>query len=256
VAPIGAAARAREWRVDPAVMHRGIRTFRARGFSDVAFSVAPPQILPEFDRRAPAAMLVRPDGTVLIDSLHPFSFGSVDDGLARVWERINAGSSGGALSEWRRDVRSGRGLAGAQLVPYRDEPVEVAGSRPPAQPGRPRRGGELMTSPPDVAPGDLVEARAFVERLALARRYRLEDVRWTGSEAGERYLRVKARRRTVCVNATTGVVMDACGSGTPGDAVAALAARHPSVPRERLVRDALVAVRRLTALGVLAPAGG
>ena len=69
-------------------------------------------------------------------------------------------------------------------------------------------------------------------------------------------MRVKARRRTVCVNATTGVVMDACGPGTPGDAVAALAARHPSIPRERLVRDALGAVWRLKALGVLAPAGG
>ena len=256
VVPIGAAARAQEWRVDAAVMHREIRAFRRRGFDDVAFSVSPSQALPRLDRWAPAAMLVRPDGTVLIDSMHPFSFGSVDDGLAKVWERINAKSSGGAVSEWRREVWGGRRLPDASLVPYRDEPVEVAGSRPPAQPGRPRRGGALMTSPPDVAPGDLAEARAFVERLALARRYRLEDVRWTGSGAGERYVRVKARRRTVCVNATTGVVMDACGPGTPGDAVAALAARHPSIPRERLVRDALIAVRRLKALGVLAPAGG
>jgi len=257
VVPIGAAARAREWGVDAAVMHREIRTFLGRGFGDVEFSVAPPQVLPRFDRWAPAAMLVRPDGTVLIDSMHPFSFGSVDDGLAKVWERINAGSSGGAVAEWRRTVRSGRRLSEAPLVPYRDEPVEVAGSRPPAQPGRPRRGGALMTSPPDVAaPSDLTEARAFVESLALARRYRLDDVRWTGSAAGERYVRVKARRRTVCVNGTTGVVMDACGPGTPGDAVAALAARHPSVARERLVRDALGAVLRLKALGLLAPAGG
>jgi MoaA/NifB/PqqE/SkfB family radical SAM enzyme len=256
VVPIGAASRAREWQVDAAVMHREIQAFRRRGFSEVALAVSPPQGLPRLDRWAPAAMLVRPDGTVLIDSVHPFSFGSIDDGLATVWERIRQGASEGALSDWRREARSGRRLAEASVVPYRDEPVEVAGSRPPAQPGRPRRGGELMTSPPDVAPDDLAEARAVVEGLALGRRYRLEDVRWTGSAQGERYVRVKARRRTVCVNATTGIVMDACGPGTPGDGVAALAARHPSVPRERLVRDTLVAVRRLERLGVLAPAGG
>lgn len=256
VVPIGAAARVREWRVDDAVMHRAIRTFQGRGFGDVAFSVAPPQLLPEFDRRAPVAMLVRPDGTVLIDSLHPFSFGRADDGLAKVWERINAGASGGAISAWRRKVSSGRRLVGSPLVPNRDEPVAIAGSRAPTEPGRPRRGGSLMTVPPALAPSDLADARAFVESLALARRYRLEDARWTGSTAGERYVRVKGRRRTVCMNATTGVVMDACGPGTPAAAVAELVARHPSVPRERLVHDTLVAVRRLTALGVLAPAGG
>ena len=213
VVPIGAAARAREWRVDQAVMHREIRRFRERGFHDVAFSVSPPQMLPKLDRWAPAAMLVRPDGTVLIDSMHPFSFGNIDDGLAKVWERINASASGGAVSEWRREVRGGRRLAEAPLVPYRDEPVEVAGSRPPAQAGRPRRGGALMISPPDVAPGDLAEARAVVEGLALARRYRLEDVRWTGSAEGERYVRVKARRRTVCVNATTASSWTRAGPG-------------------------------------------
>jgi len=255
VVPIGAAARNREWCVDTRAMHDAIRRFRGRGFDDIPLAVSPAQALPRFDRYAPAAMLVRPDGTVLIDSMHPFSFGSVDDGLATVWKRINANASGGTVSKWRREVRSGRRVAEARLVPYRDEPVEVAGSRPPAQPGRPRRGGSLMSSPPDVTPGDLAEARAFVEELALARRYRLENVRWTGSATGERYVRVKARRRTVRVNATTGIVMDTCGPGTPGAAIAALAARHPSIPRERLVRDALVAVRRLTTLGVLAPAG-
>jgi hypothetical protein len=246
VVPIGAAAREPDWGVDDAVMHREIRTFLGRGFGDVVFSVAPPQRLPEFDRFAPAAMLVRPDGTVLIDSMHPFSFGSIDDGLATVWERIKAEAPGRTISNWRKDARS--------LVPYRDEPMEVAGSRPPAEPGRPRRGGTLMTASPEIVPGDLAEARNVVERLALARRYRLEDVRWTGSADGERYVRVTARRRTVVVNATTGVVMDACGPGTPGDAVEALTALHPAIPRERLVRDTLIAVRRLMALGVLAPA--
>jgi MoaA/NifB/PqqE/SkfB family radical SAM enzyme len=255
VVPIGAAARAGGWGVDDPVMLRELRRFRARGFGDVALAVSPPQVLPRLDQWAPAAMLVRPDGTVLIDSMHPFSFGSVDDGLATVWERINAESSGGTVSKWRQDARGGRRLAEAPVVPYRDEPLEVAGSRPPASPGRPRRGGALMGSPPEVVPGDLAEARALVEGLALARPYRLEDVRWTGSATGERYVRVKARGRTVQVNATTGVVMDACGAGTPGDAADALAARHPSIPRERLVRDALSAVRRLNVLGVLAPAG-
>ena len=254
VVPIGAASRTREWQVDRAAMQREIRAFRRRGFGDVTFSVAPPQVLPELDRRAPAAMLVRPDGSVLIDSVHPFSFGTIDDGLPTVWKRINAGTRGGPVSEWRRDAKAGRALADAPLVAYRDEPAEVAGSRPEAAPGRPRRGGSLMTEPPAVAPDDLAEARAVVEGLALARRHRLEDVRWTGSPAGERYVRVKARRRTVSINATTGVVMDACGPGTAADAVEALAARHPSVPRERIVHDALAAVRRLTALGALAPA--
>ena len=230
VVPIGAASRNRAWRVDTGVMHREIEKFRARGFDDVAFSVSPQQSLPKLDRWAPAAMLVRPDGTVLIDSMHPFSFGSIDDGLANVWERINAESPGGAISEWRREARSGRRIAEASLVPYRDEPKELAGSRPSAEPGRPRRGGALMDAPPEVVPSDLAEARAFVEELALSRRYRLEDVRWTGSAASERYVRVKSRRRTVCVNATTGVVMDACGPGTPRDAVGGARCAAPVGP--------------------------
>ena len=100
-------------------MHREIRRFRERGFHDVAFSVSPPQMLPKLDRWAPAAMLVRPDGTVLIDSMHPFSFGNIDDGLAKVWERINEvrpavrSRSGGercgvvAASRRRRSCRTG-----------------------------------------------------------------------------------------------------------------------------------------------------
>jgi hypothetical protein len=102
-----------------------------------------------------------------------------------------------------------------------------------------------------VAPTDLAEARRHVLDLALRRRYRLGDVRWTGTAERERYVRVLDSACTFRVNGTVAAVMDACSRGTPADAVEVLGSRHGGVPRERLERDTVQAVRWLCANRVL-----
>src|SRR3712207_8573484 len=51
------------------------------------------------------------------------------------------------------------------------------------------------------------------------------------------------------LNPTAASVFAACDGGTPGDALATLRARHPSVGEARLGRDVLRSVRMLLARG-------
>ena len=67
---------------------------------------------------------------------------------------------------------------------------------------------------------------------------------------GGRYVHLVGTGRICRLNATAAAVMDACGGGTPGDAVAALADRHPAVELERLRTDVLAATRWLAARGL------
>src|SRR4051794_3838485 len=81
--PIGAASRTDGWGVDRQRLSAAIRAardragddfdprLRARAVDNVAYR----------DEQAPGAFLVRPNGVVRIDSLTPFAFGSVHEGL-------------------------------------------------------------------------------------------------------------------------------------------------------------------------------
>jgi hypothetical protein len=257
VVPIGAAARSRGWGVEHRRLHRAARAARGRHGSDLVVLLVPPAVegLATRDDRPPASLLVRPNGAVVMDSVHPFSLGRAHEGLGECWERILEHWRDPAIRDWGREIRSAGRMTELPLVSYRDDEVPLAGPPVPVTAGHRRESGRLLGPPEALTPTDLDVARREILDLTLARSYRLGDVRWAGSASRDRYVRVLEPPRTCRVNGTVAAVMDACDDGTAADAVRALSARHPRVPRERLEHDTVQAVRWLCANRVLRAAG-
>lgn len=255
VVPIGAAARDPGWAVPRHLLHRAIRNFRRRHGADMELVVEPPAVegLATRDDRPPASMLVRPNGAVRIDSMHPFSFGSVDEGLGTCWQRIATGWQDARIAGWARGIGSAARLPDASLVPYRDEELAIAGAAVPVPTARRREAGRLAEPPTAKAVTDLEPARREVLDRSLSRPHRLGAVRAAGRTSHERYVRVLDSSTTYRVNRTVATVMDACSDGTPADAVRELHERHPSIPIEHVERDTIQAVRWLALHLVLRP---
>jgi MoaA/NifB/PqqE/SkfB family radical SAM enzyme len=264
VGQAGAAARSGRWRVDPHSAQAVAQRFRRRHGAAMRVQVPdrPTHTLATIDRQAPAALLVRPGGAVLIDSLHPFAFGNaVRDGLGACWERIRAGWRDPRIVEWARGIRHAGDMHKAELVPYRDEEVDLAGADPAAAPAGASAEPPRLPRVSAPRPGGGPEAaRARVRELALGRRYRLAPPRVGPEAGGGRYVRVVDAGRVLRLNPTAADVMDACDGGTAADVLARLSARYPAQPPARLELDALGAVRDLQRRGLvrpaLAPAGG
>jgi len=258
VVRVGAAADSDDWAVSRRRLRRTLAEFVERHGGDprvqLASGTAGPLAI--HDEFAPAALLVRPLGAVLIDSLHPFAFGDArKQSLEECWRGIVENWCAPEVSRWARNVRNARGLGRADIVPYRDQEVPVGDGAPttPGEPSRRRSEGPPLKPPPG-ADADIAAARQDVLGLALARRYRLSPVRWSGDADGDRYVRVTRSGLVYRLNRAAGVVMDACDGGTLADAVDALARRYPGVAHERLERDALAAARHLRSRGIVVPA--
>jgi MoaA/NifB/PqqE/SkfB family radical SAM enzyme len=259
VIPTGAAARGGDWRVDPAGLRAIDEQAPARWGADFAIRQRPGD---EADFRgrvstAPAAFLVRPDGTVRIDSTNPYAVGhALEDGLGACWARICDEWRGPQIAEHVRQVDSAYRFDRAPIVPYLDADVRlgrtpdasdrVARTLPVARP--------VTAREPDAL-ADPSTALAHVTALALARRYAMEPLRAVGEGPAGRYVRLLRTGAIVSLNPTAAEVMDACAGGAPAAVVERIAGRHPSVPRERIVRDVLGAVRTLCGRGVLRAAG-
>jgi hypothetical protein len=214
---------------------------------------------------APRAFLVRPNGAFLADSQHPFSFGDAGgQSLDECWRELRQAWRDRRVSDWRAGARSPGQAAGRDLVPYRDEEAVISGLAPPE--GRQAKQGPELDRAMDVLQakmpdfpadgrGDIDSATASIRGLALARRYRLAELRWGGSSDGERLVRVPASGQVKRLNRTAGSVMDALGGGaTASDATSALAAANPGIPLDRIERDALDAVSDLIEAGIAVPA--
>jgi MoaA/NifB/PqqE/SkfB family radical SAM enzyme len=251
VVTVGAASRERGWKTDRRALERAVAESRRR-FGDDFRPTLHGEFVALLPRRtaAPASMLVRPSGAVLIDSLHPFSFGRVGEGLAACWERIVAGWRSPEIDVWARGITRLDQLGSAPTVPYADLERALAGEavapvatrgHEPSLPRRDRRSNE-----PGVAPGDLAAARARVLERGLGRRYVGAPIRWSGDRDGERVVRSIDDGRTWRLNATAGLVLEQVSGRTAGDAAGALAALHPEVPRERIVADTIRTVHWLT----------
>jgi hypothetical protein len=258
VIPVGAASRLSGWEVDRRALRRVARIARERlgdDFQPVVQSGTGQTIATREDR-APASLLVRPSGAVLIDSLHPFAFGHVDDGLETCWRRIRRDWRHPDISAWAHGISSSRKLADAAVVPYADEPPVVGGAASPRpdhegarRPRLPRRSARSVDPAP--GPGDLAAAREYVLGAALSRRYQLAALRWSGDADGERVVRVIQSGHVCRLNRTAGVLMDRLAPGSPAEAVSELAARHPEIQPDRIVRDTIRTVRWLAARGVV-----
>ena len=255
VALIGAAARGGDWHVDRFGLTARVDRARRRYAPAMAIELRGGDT-EGFDplQTAPATFLVRPDGVVRITSSLPFSFGHVRDGLETAWDAIRAGWDGPEVGRWIAAIGRRSELPKADVVPYldADAPVVAAPSAGPAPGGRiAPRPGRTPARVPELATA--AAAEAFVRELALARRYRLGDVRWTEAGAGGRFVRCHATGVMTRLNATAAAVMEACDRGAPGDAVGVLRARHPKVAEDRLVADVLRAVRMLVDRAIVVP---
>jgi MoaA/NifB/PqqE/SkfB family radical SAM enzyme len=271
VVPVGAASRQQGWDVDRRGLRRTVAATCA-GLSEdfrVVVQSGTAEIIATREQRAPAALLVRPSGAVLIDSLHPFAFGRVDEGLDECWRRIVDDWRDPELEQWARGISNTRGLATASVVPYAELERTLGGGSAQANPGDvqpkrrvgrarrarrlrraaadaprlPRRGARSTETP--AGPGDVQAARAHVLELALSRHYDVAAHRWSGDPDGERIVRVLADGQVCRLNRTAGMVLDSLGGGTVAGTADALAARYPGIPPEQLQLDALRMTRWL-----------
>jgi MoaA/NifB/PqqE/SkfB family radical SAM enzyme len=258
VVPIGAAARGDRWAIDRRRLRRTLERFEARRGTAMRVIEQPGNAvaLAVHDEVAPATMVVRPGGAVLADSLHPFSYGhALDDGLVECWRRVRDRWRSPDVSGWARSLRRSSDLAEADVVPYLDSELPAAGAEAGAPGGR----GAPVPAPTEVDATDdraaLAAARAELLGLTLRRRFCRGPVR-CGSDGRNRIVRRTDTGSRASLNPTAACAMDALSDGTLGDAVDALALRHPEMSRDRLVGDVMAVARSLTAQGLIVPAGG
>lgn len=260
---IGAAAREGRWAVDLEGVRATVGRFGHPPRPRVLMGAEVPSSVVALDS-APRAFLVRPNGAFLADSQHPFSFGDAGrQGLDECWRGLRATWRDGRVSDWRAGARNGEQAAARDLVPYRDEEKTVSGL-PPAAARQGKEGPELdramqvlqskMPDFPSDGRGDIDSATTRIRELAVARRYRLAELRWGGSREGERLVRVVASGQVKRLNRTAGTAMDALDGGTAEDAVSALSAGNPRVGRDRIERDALDVTSGLIEAGIAVPA--
>ena len=260
---LGAAAREGRWGVDFERVHATVGHFCRPPRPRVLMGSEVPSSVVALDS-APRAFLVRPNGAFLADSQHPFSFGDARrQDLDECWRGLRATWRDRRVSDWRAGARNREQAAARDLVPYRDEEKSVAGL-PPAVSRQKKQGPELdramevlqskMPEFPADGRGDIGSATARLRELALARRYRLSELRWGGNREGERLVRVVASGQVKKLNRTAGTVMDALDGGTAGDAIGALSAGNPRIARDRIERDALDATSGLVEAGIAVPA--
>jgi MoaA/NifB/PqqE/SkfB family radical SAM enzyme len=259
VVPIGAASRVDGWSVDRAGLRRLVEGVQQRTEDDfeVILQSGTADQVAYHDERAPGAFLVRPDGAVRIDSINPFAFGRVEEGLAECWKRITEEWSNREVSGWAHSIGSSRELGSADVVAYADDEVRAdapvpARRGPRAMPRLPKRSSR-STEPADL--GDVEGARREVTAMVLDRRYRVAPLRWAGHTEGERVVRVVHSGRVCKLSASAALLLDHLDGASAAEAAGELAARHPRVDRARIERDTIQTVRWLLDRRVIEPAG-
>jgi MoaA/NifB/PqqE/SkfB family radical SAM enzyme len=260
---IGAAAREGEWTVDLEHVRATMGHFGHQARPRLLIGSEVPGSVIALDS-APRAFLVRPNGAFLPDSQHPFSFGDASrQDLEDCWQGLRESWRDRRVSDWRAGARNREQAAARDLVPYRDDEETVSGLAPAAS--RQRKAGaelekamEVLKSKTPDFPGDgrgnINSATSRIRELALARRYRLGELRWGGSREGERLVRVVSSGQVKRLNRTAGTVMDALDGGTVADAIGDLSAANPRVARDRIERDAVEAAAGLIEAGIAIPA--
>jgi MoaA/NifB/PqqE/SkfB family radical SAM enzyme len=258
VVEVGAAARSGRWPVNRDRLRRTIKAFsKSHGEGmRVTLQHGNAGLLAIHDHAAPVAMLVRPGGAVLTDSLHPFRYGNAaQEGLAACWQRIVENWRDPEVSKWARSFRGSRDLANAEVIPYLSDEVPVGSE---AQAASHASDPVPERSVPRDDSGDPAEnlerARDHVREVALRRRYRMAPARLGGGPE-EHYVRQPESGRVVRLNASAMAMLRELDDGSGAEAVERLAERWADVERSRLEADVLATGRSLMREGVLEPAG-
>lgn len=258
VIEVGAAARDGGWRVASLRLERALDRFRDKHGDSVAVSLQSGEGGSALIRtgRAPAALLVRPNGAVRTDSLNPFTFGHVlDDGLEECWNRVRQHWRDPEIARWKSSISAPTDLPKAEIVAYLDDEIAVGDGAPAAAPGSadPRSAKLPPLVPP--RPADVAfDAGYHVEELAGSRRYRAGEVRAGGSES-RRMVRRLGDGRIWRLNRTASIVFDTLDGGTPDEAAARLGERFPALPADVLRNDAIDAALTLMRNGLVLPVG-
>jgi hypothetical protein len=244
--------------VDRGAIRRAAAAFRGRRGDDVSVNVVPGTLagLASIESLAPAALLVRPDGSIWIHSVQPFAFGRVpDDSLAECWQRIVRGWRDPRIADWAGAIRSRDDMPRSGLAPYRDPALDVTSTA-----SLPSRGDTHPEPPPDLpertqglGAGSPAAARAQALELVRERRYARAPMRAVEEVGGGLYVRVLEGGRVFRLNAQAALVLDACTAGTLADAGLALEARFPGLDPARALDDVLMCIRMLEARGALVP---
>jgi MoaA/NifB/PqqE/SkfB family radical SAM enzyme len=256
--PVGAAARAGDWAVDRGAIRRAAAAFRERRGGDVKVRVVSGTFagLAVIESVAPAALLVRPDGSVWIHSLEPFAFGRVPhDSLDECWERIVRGWRDPRIAGWAGSIRKPDDMPRSGLAPYRDPALDVtsAAGLPAGLAAPPEPPPDLPARTQGLGAGSPSAALARVHDVVRARRYALAELRSVDEANGDRYVRVLAGPRVFRINAQAALVLDACTTGTIDDTARALERRYPTLDAGRALGDVLTCVRLLEDRGAIVP---
>ena len=168
----GAAARGGTWGVDSRALFDAVDRFRARRGTAMPVSVntASAAGLAAIEDVAPAALLIRPSGAVLIDSQKPFRFGTVpDESLQECWDRISSSWPHPDVVEWAQRIPTSDALGRSDQVAYRDPEIELVSAPRPTPTGRPVAESSIPSEPAVISgPIDLDGARRTVVDLALS----------------------------------------------------------------------------------------
>ena len=252
----GAAARSGDWSVNRP------RLYRIKRRAETGFPGMPVELhwgnlssLAKVEDLAPSALMVRPNGLVLIDSARPFAFGNVREGLEEVWRRIEDGGwRDDRVVEWAGHLKEGGKFDADATVPYLDDEIAMVPGLETAHPGE-RQAQAVPQGVPETAADeeDLENAHRIATGLDLARRYRAAPGRSAGDGYRTRVVRVAGTGKVYRLNGSAGVALDVLSDGTQGELVEALSRLHPEVGRERIAHDARVATRMLLGFGVIEP---
>jgi Fe-coproporphyrin III synthase len=254
-APIGAAARAGKWEVDRRELRRTVERFSARTGGSVDISLRPGTIagIASLENVAPAALLVRPNGSVWVNSQEPFAFGNAtEDTLRTCWERIRERWWDPEIQAWSESVRSVGQFVSSGSVPYLNPELQLVPTAAGPETASPDPRLPRARAVPGGEPEDLAGSRRFVRDLALGRAYVVAPVRSVEDADGGRFVRVLADGRMCRLNRTAARVMDVCRSGAPLDAVAELS-REQGARDDLVPRHVLTTVRDLVDRGILVP---
>lgn len=256
VIEVGAAARDGGWSVSPVRLERAIERFRKQHGDAMTVSLQTGEGGSALIRteRAPAALLVRPNGAVRTDSLNPFTFGhALDHGLDECWDRVRENWRDPQIKRWRSTISTPADLPGASVVAYLDDEIPVGGPATSTSESEPRLAEVPPLVPPKAGAAGVADARAHIEQLAGSRRYRHGAVR-AGGGGNRRMVRRLRDGRVWRLNRTASIVYDALDGGTPADAATRLAGAFPRTPADRLREDALDAAQTLMRRELVLPA--